>query len=120
MSNGVTEEQIDGGFIVEQLGHKRMAGQVKSVSIAGHGMLRIDMATPDKDGESKSLTQYIAPSTLYALTPTTEDLAKQFMQGRMPEPVSRYDLPRLPAATPPDAEMVDPDDEIADEENSPV
>lgn len=58
-------------------------------------------------------TQYIAPGSLYALHPTTEEIATAMAADYRPQPVSRYDLARaLPAALVSDDEDEDEDEEI--------
>lgn len=64
------QESYEGWTLVEQLGHKRLAGYVRSVEIAGAGMLRVDVPT------EPPLTQYLNPTSIYALTPITEDVAR--------------------------------------------
>ena len=63
-----------GYFIVEQLGHKRLAAYVQEVTIAGQGFLRLDVPG---EGETIEATQFIPPSTIYCLTPVTEELARK-------------------------------------------
>lgn len=103
-----TEEKIDDWFIVEMMGHRKLAGHLKNVSIAGHGMLRLDMWGLEP---GDALTQYISPASIYALTPTTEELARRFAAQNLPKPVHAYELPQLPARSEPtDAELCDDDD----------
>jgi hypothetical protein len=73
--------------IVELLGHRVIAGFVSEVEIAGSGFLRVDLWAAD--GEPRA-TQYVAPSSIYCLTPTTEEAVRERMQ---PRPVYRYALP---------------------------
>lgn len=87
-----TTDLLPGWLLVEQLGHKRLAGWVREMTVAGVGMLRVDVPG------DPPVTQFIHPSTLYALTPIDEALARQLAVRFRPEPVSRYDLPQL---TPP-------------------
>lgn len=83
-----------GWCIVEQLGHKRLAGRVSEALIAGTVMLRVDV--PDGDG---LITQWIGAGSLYALTPTTEEIARAAASHMArPEPVHRWELPS-PAST---------------------
>lgn len=69
----MSQEVFSGFYIVEQLGHKRLAGYVQEVTIAGTGFLRIDIL--GENGEAKA-TQFILPSTLYCLTPCSEEIAR--------------------------------------------
>ena len=82
---------------LELLGHRRLAGYVSAQEIAGQGMLRIDV--PGEDGE-EAVTQFYSPSALYALTPTTEEIARAFAARNRLRPVSRYELPAPPEREP--------------------
>jgi hypothetical protein len=79
--------EFEGWAIVELMGHRKLAGFVREVTIAGAAMLRLDIPSDEP------LTQYYGASALYCLTPTTEDLAKKVAQASRPVPVSRYELP---------------------------
>jgi hypothetical protein len=72
-----------GWSIVEQLGHRVIAGFVSEVEIAGAGFLRVDLWAPD--GEPRT-SQFVSPSSVYCITPTTEEAVKERMQ---PRPVLR-------------------------------
>jgi hypothetical protein len=81
---------FEGWCILELLGHRRLAGYVREVELAGVGMLRIDV--PGEDGRPVA-TQFYGPSSLYALTPTTEEIARAVAARSRPEPVQRWELP---------------------------
>lgn len=74
---------IEGFFICEQLGHKRLAGYVQEVTIAGTGFLRIDIPG---EGEELKVTQYILPSTIYCLTPCSEEITRKMAAKIDPRP----------------------------------
>lgn len=44
-------------------------------------------------GDSNVATQFYAPSAIYCITPTTEDLARKVAAGCQPAPVTRWELP---------------------------
>jgi hypothetical protein len=92
-------EPLQGWFIVELMGHRRLAGKVTEQTIAGAGFLRIDV--PGQDGNVA--TQFFLPSSVYSLTPTTEDLARRVADSCRVEPVTEWDL-RRPALPPRRAE----------------
>lgn len=77
--------------IVELMGHRRLAGRVTEATIAGAGFLRIDVYA----GKAKkpAATQFVAPASVYALTPTTEDICRHLGITEQPAPVSRFELP---------------------------
>lgn len=96
-----------GWCIVEQLGHKKLAGQVSEDLVAGTKMLRVDV--PDGDG---LITQWIGSGSLYALTPTTEEIARAAAAAWLrPAPVHRWELPAPPDPEPEDATEVHPANE---------
>ena len=50
----------EGHAILELMGHRKLAGLVREVQIAGAGFLRIDAVTPDGP-----LTMFYPPSSVY-------------------------------------------------------
>jgi hypothetical protein len=81
--------------VLELMGHRRLAGKVTEVQIAGAGVLRLDV--PGDDGEP-DVTQFYAPSALNCITPTTEANARAMAKRYRPAPVHRYELPALAPA----------------------
>lgn len=79
----------EGWTILELLGHRRLAGYVREETRFGTGLIRIDI--PDAAGGAT--TQYYSPSALYAMTPTTEELARAFATRHQPTPIQRWELP---------------------------
>lgn len=74
-----------------------MAGYVSEATIAGGAFLRIDVPEVTATGPEGpfTATQYYRPDAVYAITPTTLDLAVQIAQTCRPQPVSRWDLPAI-------------------------
>jgi hypothetical protein len=95
------QESYDGWYLVEQMGHKRLAGYVREITLAGAGLLRVDVPS------EPPMTQLIHPSTLYCLTPIDEALARRLAERYRPEPVSRYEMAALPPAPPVEAMLAD-------------
>ncbi|MFC1707500.1 acetyltransferase [Planctomycetota bacterium] len=91
----MTEEQttFEGWVILELMGHRRLAGFVREVEVAGHGFLRIDVS--GKDGEVQA-TQLYSPGAIYAITPTTEEVAKSAGRISVVAPVTRWQLEPRP------------------------
>jgi hypothetical protein len=108
--------------IVELMGHRRLAGYVREVQLAGAGFLRLDVHERcTKSGKAAGLieaaeadgdpfcpdhkcrsphdiiaaTQFIAPASLYALTPVTEEVARAVAKTAKPEPVHPWEMPAL-------------------------
>lgn len=86
---------LPGWFIVELMGHRRLAGYLSEETIAGVGFLRIDVPG---QGVPDVATQFFAPSSVYALTPTTEAMAREVAELSLIRPVAEWELPRLAAA----------------------
>lgn len=114
------EETFEGWAILELMGHRRLAGYVREVELAGQGMLRLDIprlqaavctcGSSDPDSASHedhrpdcwlfapdeaapkdvAATQFYSPSALYCLTPTTEAIARSI--AKEPMPVQRWEL----------------------------
>jgi hypothetical protein len=83
-------ETFEGWAIVELMGHRRLAGYVREVELAGAAMLRLDV--PER-GDEPAATQFYSAGALYCLTPTTEDTARQVAVGARVAPVQRWELP---------------------------
>lgn len=73
--------------ILELLGHRRLAGWLTEAQIAGASFLRIDVPS------EPPATQYYAPGSVYAITPTTEEIARAVAGRGGPTPVQRWELP---------------------------
>lgn len=69
-----TANKFDTWPLVEIMGHQRAAGRVTEATIAGGVMLRIDIP---KDAESQEfITQYVNTTSIFRLTPTTEEIVR--------------------------------------------
>lgn len=121
----MADETYEGWAILELMGHRRLAGYVREVELAGTGMIRLDIPKgrtvnctcgssdpdsishedhrhdcalfQDEDGPPVDVqaTQFYSPSALYCLTPTTEAIARQIAVA--PTPVHRFELPSPPS-----------------------
>lgn len=83
----------EGWAILELMGHRRLGGRVNEATIAGAAFIRIDIPHPD-DSSRVAATQFYSPAALYALTPTTAEIACT-IAAQAPQPVSRWDLRAL-------------------------
>ena len=103
-----------GWSILELFGHRRLAGWVTEVEIAGGKMLRVDVPAADP-ASTPAVTQFYGVAAIYCLTPTTEPVARQLAARNQPAPVTPWELrPALPAAgvvTEPPEDEYDDDDE---------
>ncbi len=78
--------------IVEMMGHRRLAGYVSEVELAGKGFLRLDIPA---DGGDPGRTQFLSPGSVYALHPVAEATARQAAKAWRPDPVQRWELPAI-------------------------
>lgn len=90
-----TAATFDQWCILELMGHVRLAGRVTEEVMFGAALGRIDI--PSGDGFT---TQYFGGSSIYRITPTTEEVARLIAIHNQPAPVHRWELPapRVPAA----------------------
>lgn len=91
--------------VLELMGHRRLAGYVSETQIAGHGFVRLDVPGPgdpvdagDEDlgvaiQMAGGVTQFYAPAAVYAITPCTEEAARQVAAMGRPAPVQQWELP---------------------------
>lgn len=84
------DQTFDQWCIVELLGHRRLAGRVREVQLAGAGFLRLDVPATPGHGEQ---TQFVSPGSVYALHPTTEAIATAVAERFRPQPIQRWELP---------------------------
>ncbi len=107
--------EIESGFnqwaIIELMGHVKIAGHVTEVEMFGSKLGRVDIPNGDK-----FTTQYFNGSSLYRLTPTTEEIARGVAKSNQPAPVYRWEIPQLNAAPVVEAEFPF-DKEFPDEGN---
>lgn len=78
--------------LVELMGHQRIAGLVSEVSVAGKGMLRVDV--PNERGEIL-FSRFYSPEAVYCVSPTDKQIAIGLAIKCASRPVSIYDLSRL-------------------------
>lgn len=110
---------FEGWCLLELFGHRKLAGHLSEVEIAGAGMLRLDIPNM---GLGTYATQYYNPSAVYGVTPTTEETARRLGAVRFDPPVERWELPsaaREPAVDHAREEPFDYEDED-DEEDTPL
>lgn len=77
--------------IIELMGHRRLGGFVSETTLAGGAFLRVDVPG-DAEGETHS-TQYYPPSSVYCLTPVSEEAARVVARQSRPQPVTHWELP---------------------------
>jgi hypothetical protein len=95
-------ESSDGTFkewcILELFGHRRMAGLMTEQQIGGVSFLRLDIPKKCPVGfgnPAEMTTQFYSPQAVYSITPTTQEIARELAVAFQPEPVSRWEFPKL-------------------------
>lgn len=95
MSTENTPATFNHWCVVELMGHRRIGAKVTEETIAGQGFLRLDIPW------DPPATQYVSPSSVYCLTPTTEAIATQIAKNCSARPVNEWEMPRqLPSSNP--------------------
>lgn len=80
-------EKFEQWCILELMGHRRLAGLATEQVIAGKGFIRIDIY----EGDNMS-TQFYSPESVYAITPTTEEIAKHISNQIKAAPINPWEL----------------------------
>lgn len=86
----------EGRAVLEIMGHRRLAGYLSEQLVAGVPFVRIDVPGP----EGTMASQLYSPSSVYAITPTTEEIARGVAAQNQPRPVHPWELPRLQGREP--------------------
>jgi hypothetical protein len=82
-------ETFDQWAIVDVMGHQRFVGRVTEQVIAGTGFVRIDVPETPK---AHAWTKLVGTASIYAITPITEEIARDMAEKRNDSPISLYDL----------------------------
>lgn len=100
---------LDCWAIVEMFGHQRIAGRVRAESFGAACLIRVDvpeierraaqrwdvkkkMYAPGPMQRIAAFTKFIGVSSIYALTPVTEELAREAARECAAEPVNAFGL----------------------------
>ena len=75
--------------IVELMGHRKLAGLVSEETKFGTAMLRIDVPAI---GDIAAFTQYYGGTSIYAMTPCSEQVARGVAAKIQARPVQVWDL----------------------------
>lgn len=99
--NQITEQKFEGYAIMELLGHRRLAGYVREATLAGAGVLRLDVPRLDAtcwDGGTAPIagegqfTTFYSPASLYALTPVDGKTARAVARQTSVQPATRWEI----------------------------
>lgn len=74
--------------VVELMGHVRLAGRVTEENLFGTALGRVDVPTSD----TEFLTQFFSGSSVYRITPVSEEAARQVARSARPAPIYRLEL----------------------------
>ena len=77
-----------GWVLLELMGHRQRIGKAREEEVAGGVMLRIDIPLDEGDDYG---TEYYGASSIYALRPITEDVAKGHYARSDPRPTRPVD-----------------------------
>lgn len=87
----VDQEPFSEWAVMELMGHRKLAGLVGDVELAGVRVFRIDVFVGE--APEPAATQFYSPAALYCLTPTTEAVARAYAaRNTFGGPVARYEL----------------------------
>jgi hypothetical protein len=84
-------ETIETWAYVEIMGHSQVAGRVSERKVGIQVMLQIDVP---KSEEGFSHTKLYSPSSIFSISPTTEEWCRQYSKAHIDYPV----LPYIPQA----------------------
>lgn len=116
-----TTERFETWALVEIMGHKQLAGLVRETTLAGAGMLRVDVPavpgepgvpgrSPGRDG-MPAFTKLLSPSAIYAITPVQEDVVRRMAASLREQPVEVWRLDACRALPPAQVAEVEEEDE---------
>lgn len=83
------QEKFELWGIVELLGHQRIAGKLTEQNVAGTNLLRVDVP---ETKSNPSFTRLISNSALYAINPTTEEVARLYAENLNCQPIDSWDI----------------------------
>jgi hypothetical protein len=106
---------FDAWAVVELFGHQRIAGHVTEQQIGGANFLRVDVPESDR---GPGFTRFYGAGAIYALTPTTEEVATMAARSLRAEPINIYipELRQLTAGAAVGVADDEPDFEEADDD----
>jgi len=114
----VTDEKFEAWCVVEIMGRKKFAGFVTEHVIGGSSFVRIDVPeiTLDDGTQLPAFTKLFGSSSIYCLSPCTEETARAFVSEIRAESFHAYEAPRLSAPSRSTADA-DPNFDDDDHEN---
>ena len=86
----VQPSKFDQWAILEIMGHHRFAGRVSEQTVGGAAFVRIDVP---EIGSRPAFTKLFGASSIYCISPVSEDVARMVAEQLGVQPISIYDLP---------------------------
>jgi hypothetical protein len=83
------QEQFDVWAVLELMGRQRIAGKVTERVIAGTGFLHVLVPATSRNPEFSRL---ISPSSIYAINPVTEEVARASAERINEQPIQAWDV----------------------------
>jgi hypothetical protein len=80
-------ERFEIWAVVELFGHQQIAGLVTEQKIGGQSFIRVDV--PEIEDRS-GFTKFYGPGAIYAITPTTEELARTAVDRLRVRPIEPW------------------------------
>lgn len=90
MKNKESKPAFEGWAIVELFGHNQIAGYVTEVAAFGTSMMRVDVPTIN---DQPGYTKLFGGAAVYALTPTSEEIATEAARRLDIRPVANWVVP---------------------------
>ena len=94
------KEKFEAWGLLELFGHQRLAGRLSEQSIGGCHFIRIDVPTV---GAVAEYTRFFTQGAIYAMTVTSEAVARKLADSFQARPIHAFDLSapanRLTAST---------------------
>lgn len=85
----MTDNKFETWGVLQIMGHKKYAGYISEQAIAGAAMVRIDV--PAVDGRP-AFTELFGVGSIYAISPTSEEVAREIAKGLRITPVTEWDF----------------------------
>lgn len=111
----MSEQNFEGWAIIELFGHNQIAGLVSEAVIGGQSFVRVDV--PGGDGK-EPFTKFFGGGAIYAITPTTEEIATVAATRLSVRPVSPWLVP-VPDSNRQIPDQIVDEDEIGFYEEAP-
>ena len=104
----MSEQGFEGWAIVEWFGHNQIAGLVSDAVIGGQSFVRVDV--PGAEG-AEPFTKFFGGGAIYAITPTTQEIATMAATRLSVRPVSPWIVPMPDSSRQLPEQIVDGDEE---------